>query len=87
MDGIDGKLDELYEEIDGLMKNGAFEECDEILRRVDVVRTDTDLLIGYLTTTLPGKSKLHSRPGFYKQVEEELKRRRNYTPCLLRGLA
>jgi len=84
--GIDYLLDDLYINIDSILKANDFQKCDEILRNLDIRNTNTDLLLGYLTATLPAKSKLPFRQEFYKNVEELTKQRGEYEESLLRGL-
>lgn len=59
----DKEIDDIYDLFDFLMKKGKWELLDgmlsEILQRV--WRTEIDMLLTYLTATLPAKSKLPSR--------------------------
>jgi hypothetical protein len=80
------ELDRIYLEIDELMFAGRLEDLERILSSVKIQETSTDLLLGYLTATLPVKSALRNRKGFYEDVERELIRRNQYLPGLLLGL-
>lgn len=79
-------LIKIYERCDSLMKGGQFTELDSEIATLDITSLDSDLLIGWLTATLPGKSKLPSREAFFKQVREEIKRRGQWEKGLLTGL-
>ena len=79
-------LDAIYDGVDSMFKSGKFKECDDLLRSLNVDTISTDVLLGYLTSTLPAKSKLPYRPEFYKKVEETIRQRKEYEPDLLRGL-
>ena len=83
---IDTELDEIYDLIDDLFHVGEFERVNSILQDLDLKNTETDLLIGYLTATLPAKNKLPYRETFYRKVEKLLKERGDYEDGLLNGL-
>ena len=65
---IDTQLDCIYKKIDDLMWSGDFDEIDIILENVPEDAC-LDLLLGYLTATLPVKKKLKKRDDFFKRVE------------------
>jgi hypothetical protein len=69
---MDRALDNLYDTVDDLLLAEKFEECDRILRDVDVRTSDVHMLLGYLTITLAAHSKLPYRAAFYEQVRQEL---------------
>lgn len=69
---IASDLDAIYDKIDGMMHAGQIKEIDEILAAVPMDSTSTDLLLGYLTITLPVKSSLPSRPAFYEATRAKL---------------
>lgn len=79
-------LDEIYTLIDRLMAEHRLVELDVAIAAVNVHDFSTDNLLGVLTASLPVKSSLPSRPGFYKAVEQELTARGQMGPGLLRGL-
>ena len=66
---INHELDVIYYAIDLLMKNGQWEFLDGVIHDliIKVWRMDIDILMGYATVTLPGKSKLPSRKVFMEQ--------------------
>lgn len=70
-------LDDIFECVDHLMLEGAFWRVNNLLRlRLSKVESiPTDVLIGWLTATLPAKSKLSMRLAFFKAVQLELVRR------------
>lgn len=82
----DAALDLLYDSIDELLKTGKFNEVDEILSQMDVSEYSADILLGVLTATLPARDELKSRPQFFREVEQSLRRRGEYEDCLLVGL-
>lgn len=65
-------LDAIYQKVDGMMYAGQITEIDRILAAVPMESTSTDLLLGYLTITLPVKSSLPSRPAFYEATRAKL---------------
>lgn len=70
------ELDEIYARIDAridaMMHAGQIQEIDRILVAVPMDLTSIDLLLGYLTVTLPVRSKLPSRPSFYEATKTKL---------------
>lgn len=89
MDNIDQKLDSIYDTLDEHFRNGRFAEVDEILTKIDVEKENTDVLLGYLTASLPASHKLKTRRGFYKKVEIKFNKTYTWkeTVELLRGLS
>lgn len=67
---LDATLDGIYGQIDFLMTEGRFEEIDGTLSSLKVGDIGIDLCLGYLTATLPAKSKLPSRRDFYSRAKE-----------------
>ena len=63
------EIDEVFNLIDDLLLRGKFEEVDSILDSVDILNTDLDILLAYLTTTLAAKDILKSREKFLEKVE------------------
>lgn len=82
----DEALDELYDRIDDKLRAGRFSEVDQFLWMLPVDKLSLHLLIGVLTATLPGKSKLSSRTLFRQQAENVLRKRGEYRESLLAGL-
>lgn len=83
---ISEQLDAIYDKCDELMQAGKWDELDIILSEISIRDTSTDILLGYLTASLPGKSKLPSRFWLYDMSKIELDRRGEDTYQLLKGL-
>jgi len=71
--GIDCELDKINDDFDGLFLEGNINEVNDFLKDVDIKNVETDLLLSYLTATLPAKSKLPYRNDFYIKVERCIK--------------
>jgi hypothetical protein len=74
--------------MDRLLAGERFEDCDEILERVDLDRAETNVLIGFLTITAPLGARLGARRRFFERVREKLHELRSPEDVnsLLRGL-
>ena len=83
---IEAALDLLYDQIDGMLKAEKFKEVDIILLGLDVPSISLNLLLGFLTATLPARSKLRSRRWFFERVEAALRERGELEENLLVGL-
>lgn len=68
------------------MRAGRFQYLDAAIAAFCPEEMTTDNLLGVLTATLPAKSKLPSRKGFYQDVERILTARGEMEPGLLAGL-
>jgi hypothetical protein len=79
-------LDELLDSFDTLFFEGRFDKADEMLEAVAVRSVSTTMLIGFLTATLPAKSKLRKRAAFFESVRGELLKRGETDVSLLQGL-
>jgi len=77
---IDSKLDKLHDSIDSFFKRGSFSTVDIIIEYLAMRETDTDLLLGYLTVTLPAKSSLNNRAKLYERCKSMMNQE------LLKGL-
>jgi len=79
----DVELDELYDAITILMQNNCWTFLDRVIEDFipRIWRTDIDILLGYATATLPGKSKLPSRVKFLDSCKQI-----HYYPELWTGL-
>lgn len=84
---MDQRLDKLYDEVDLLMREGKFEELNLLIKRLIVKDLETDILLGYLTATLPAKSKLPFRQVFVARCCKTIKDRGEFEEGLLKGLA
>jgi len=82
----DAALDLIYDQIDTLLRSGDLPRIDAVLQRADVNSLSTDLLLGLLTATLPARTRLASRRGFFNRVEAVLRKRGDWEDGLLNGL-
>lgn len=58
---IDSKLDRIYDAVDFLIRFNYLETLDKLLIEACEDNDNLDELLGYLTATLPVKSKLENR--------------------------
>ena len=65
---------------------GRLDEIARILSEVPVEETSTDLLLGYLTATLPVKHRVEGRDKFFLAVKAVIERRGEMKPGLLVNL-
>lgn len=89
LDGLgqtDVALDLIYDQIDERFRLGKFAEVDQMLANLDVTVYSIDLLLGVLTASLPGRSRLLNRPAFFSKVQETLRQRGELEEGLLTGL-
>jgi hypothetical protein len=80
-------LDNIYDSIDSLFRQGKLNECNSLLESLDISTLSVDEMLGYLTATLPARTKLSCRRNFYRNIEAEIIRREMYEAGLLDGLA
>jgi len=66
----ENQLDEIYSVIDELMHVGNFKAIDLMLKYVSS-DTEIDILLGFLTITLPIKTKLWNRVALIDYVMEK----------------
>lgn len=66
---IDKNLDLIYDLFDDLLTNEKFETIDLLLSIIDTAG-DFDILLGVLTSTLPGKNELYNRTAFYQKLSQ-----------------
>ena len=84
MKSIHQTLDAIYEWSDGLMRAGRLNEIENVLKKL---RTDNvDVLIGFLTATLPVRRNLPSRKRIYTMAEKRLAELGELDPAILSGL-
>lgn len=81
----DSQIDGIHEVIDSLMKRGSFHVIDGLLLEKNVNTLTADIMLSYLTVTLPVKSKLVCRPMFFNQCKLVLSDR-GYPDTILQGL-
>lgn len=82
----DAALDLIYDAADDMMARGDFGRLDELLRDADVDQMSVDVLIGLLTATLAGKSRLPSRKNLFDRIVNRLESRGEMEEGLLVGL-
>ena len=63
----DQELDEITNLVDSLLTNGRFDLVNTILGSISVDLAKTDVLLTYLTVTLPAKTKLPNRGEFWNK--------------------
>lgn len=84
---VDNALDVLYDRVDDLLLEGAFNTCNALLACVDVERSDETLLLGILTITHAARERLPRRAEFFRQVRGRILRTSpNEAEGLLQGL-
>jgi hypothetical protein len=86
LDSHQRQLDELYGFMDWAMKMGFIELIDFMLANVVCQRESADMLLGYLVSTLPVRSKLPSRERFCQEAERVFRSRGIWEPGMLNGL-
>ena len=79
-------MDMIYSETDELMREGKFDVLSEILSSMNVNYFSNVILLAFLTSTLPAKTKIDSRPKFLADTEVSLKARGEWEDNLLTGL-
>ena len=65
---LDKKLDEILELVDSLMEENKLEELDEHFKNLSIYENKT-IIVGWLSASLPVKSKLPHRANFVKMIE------------------
>ena len=65
-------VDQLIDCVDDLLTNGKFDECDELLRQVDVAKISPTLIITFLGITRAAKEKLRSRSLLCNRIKDKL---------------
>lgn len=75
-----------YKKINSLITNREFETCDNFLQQVQVIDLSDVLLVGLLRLTNTWKSELPAWNGLLMRSRKEIKRRKNDSDVLLKGL-
>ncbi|MDP3640392.1 MAG: hypothetical protein Q8R53_04290 [Nanoarchaeota archaeon] len=84
--GIESEIRELYSSIDVFMRESRFEECNDLLRSVEVPSAPTPILVGYLRILYPARDKVPYWSEFLANVREELAQRNEDAEKILQGL-
>lgn len=69
---VEEQLDQIHSSVEEMMNKGRLRDLDWTLDAIRVEATPSNLLIGYLTATLPVKSALPARKQFYESVRKAL---------------
>jgi hypothetical protein len=64
--------DAILDVTDDLFLAGKFDECNDLLQRVDVSQLNTFTMIAFLAATNPAKDKLSYHRKFFSKIEERL---------------
>ncbi len=71
-DEIEQATDLLFERLDDLLLDGRLEECDHVLRRLEVRRLDSNLMIGVLSVTSGAVDELPYRAELLVKIRAAL---------------
>ena len=82
----DAALDLIYENVNGKLSRGRFNEVNSVLETTEPMSLSVDLMLGLLTSTLPAKTKLPSRGTFFQRSEAAIKGLNEWEDGLLTGL-
>jgi hypothetical protein len=80
---IDDAMDVVFQEFDELFIAGKFDEANEMLGTIDLLRLDIQLISGVMASTCVAKDKLPGRKLF---VEKARKRFTELVPDRVEGL-
>lgn len=69
------KLFLVFDVLDNWMSLDKWEVCDEALKDLAIETLPTEVIIGFVAATYPGKNKLPAREGLVKRLNMELKAR------------
>lgn len=79
-------LSAIYSESDEMMSSGRFEDLDRKIAELNPREMSVDVMLGWLTATLPAKSKLPARSRFLSACLAEIVERGEWESGLLTGL-
>lgn len=85
-DRIDRELDVIFEITDLAFRKGCFSLVDLFLASPAMGTQSTEILVGWMTATLPAASKLNNRKSFFNDAKRAIERRGENDPGLLDGL-
>jgi hypothetical protein len=83
---IDKALDMVYGHFDSLLTDHDYARADALLASIEPKEFGTDLLLGFLTITLPAKQWLESRAVLFRKIEKDLRTRKDWENNMLAGL-
>jgi hypothetical protein len=75
------EIEKIHNTLDNLFWEGDFEEANNTLENLELTGEDDDVLITYLTASIPAKTKLPARSRLYEELIN-----RGYTEMDLKGL-
>lgn len=84
MRSIHSRLDAIYEWADRLMWADRPDKIDAVLNRLST--NDIDMLLGFLTATLPMRSRIPGRKRIYEMAQRRLIELGELDPTILSGL-
>lgn len=79
-------LTAIYCEADSLMRNREVGKINQRIEEIVHQEPDTDVLLAWLTATLPIKTKLTARPSLFKLAKRLIKQRGEWERGILSGL-
>ncbi len=82
----DSAIDLLFDDFDGLMRNGEIRRIRRILVSLKYTELDTDILLAILTATLPVRSLLPERHSAFLEIQRVICERNEMEDGLLDGL-
>lgn len=80
------ELDRIYDELDYAFRSDNFEKINNMLKAIDVEKTNSSILFGYLTASLPAKNDLPYRDRFLREVKRVVEERGENEEGLFQGL-
>jgi hypothetical protein len=83
---VSPKTSKIINFVAGFIKSNDMESLDHFISDIDISRTDTDELVGYLSAIYPIKSKIPSRVKFRNGVRQELMERGEDASLLMKGI-
>jgi hypothetical protein len=82
----DSALDVVYRNIDLILRQRHLEGLDCLFAQLDPRLLSTDLILAFLTATLPAKNSLPNRQSFVVNAQDALRRSGRLQPGMLEGL-
>jgi len=79
-------IDIVFKEVDARLRAGNFDECDALLKTLDVSQLSTRMIMGLLSITFAASSELRFRRHFFSAARRELKSRGKDPNRLIGGL-
>lgn len=67
----DEACDILYQDMDSMFLDGEFDQCNEMLKLINLDKLDINLLVGLLSITYAAKDKLPYRDNLYNKIQQK----------------